>query len=140
MRFYFWRPGQEGPGVDHEMIWGAVGLIVLAVARLVPPALTNWYKCPFHATTGIPCLTCGMTRSFRFVIHGQFAEAFNLNPLGSVLCILTMLYVLYALALVAFRLPRPRVRLESWTARWILRLGLPGTLLINWVYLYCHGV
>ncbi len=140
MRFYYWRPGSTEPGVDHELIWGMVGLITLAVARLVPPALTNWYKCPFHSFTGIPCLTCGMTRSFRFMVHGQFAEALSLNPLGAILCILTMIYVLCALALVVFRLPRPRFRLESRAARWTLRLGLPGILLVNWVYLYCHGV
>lgn len=140
MHVNFWRPGSSEPGVDHELIWGAVGLIVLAVARLVPPALTNWYKCPFHAVTGIPCMTCGMTRAFRFVIHGQFAEAFQINPLGAVFCMFTVLFVIYALVMVAFRMPRPRVALESRTARWTLRLGLPGILLINWVYLCCHGV
>jgi hypothetical protein len=140
MHFYVWRPGSGEPGVDHELIWGMMGLVVLAVARLVPPVLTNWYKCPFHSFTGIPCLTCGMTRAFRHVVHGQFAEAFSLNPLGAVLCIITVLYVLYALSLVVFRLPRPRVRLESRAARWSLRLGLPLILLVNWIYLYCHGV
>jgi len=140
MRIYYWRPGCGKPGVDHELIWGMVGLLILGAARLVPPTLTNWYKCPFHSVTGIPCLTCGMTRAFRHVIHGQFTEAFGLNPLGSVLCILTLFYVFYALALVIFRLPRPRVRLESRAARWTLRLGLPLILLVNWVYLYCHGV
>jgi hypothetical protein len=140
MRFYTWRPDSSEPGVDHELIWGAIGLLTLVAARLVPLALTDWYKCPFHTFTGIPCLTCGMTRAFRHVVHFRFAEAFSLNPLGSALCIFTALYVLYALALIVLRLPRPRVRLESRAARWTLRLGLPLILLVNWVYLYCHGV
>ncbi len=140
MRFFLWRPGDREPGVDHELIWGALGLLVLGIARLVPPALTNWYKCPFNSATGVPCLTCGMTRSFRFTVHGEWVEAFSLNPLGSVLCILTGLYVLYALVLVVFRLPRPRFRLESRIARWSFRLGLPLILLVNWIYLFCHGV
>ena len=140
MHFYFWQPGSDEPGTDHELIWGGVGLFVLAVARLVPPGLTNWYKCPFHSMTGIPCLTCGMTRSFRHVVRLEFADAFSLCPLGAVLCLLTLAYLLYAVTLVLFRLPRPRVCLESSAARWTLRLGLPAIFLINWIYLFYHDV
>jgi len=140
MRFHLWRPGTDGPGLDHELIWGSIGLLGLLVARLVPPVLTDWYRCPFHSATGIPCLTCGMTRAFRFTVHGRLAEAFSLNPLGTLLCLATMLYVLYALVMVLFRLPRPRVSLENPVARWGLRLGLPAALLVNWLYLYLHGV
>jgi hypothetical protein len=140
MNVYYWRAGSREPGVDHELIWGAIGLIALVAARFVPPALTDFYDCPFHTITGIPCLTCGMTRSFRHMVHGRFLDAFSLNPLGALFCIFTVLYIIYALAVTAFRLPRPRIRLETPASRLTLRLGLPGILLINWAYLCWHGV
>lgn len=140
MNLYFWRAGSREPGIDHELIWGTIGLIALIAARLVPPALTDFYRCPFRVITGIPCLTCGITRSFRHMVHGRFYEAFSLTPLGALFCILTMLYVIYALTVVVFRLPRPRFRLNRSVCRLTLRLGLPGILLLNWIYLYCNGV
>lgn len=140
MRFYWRRYGTDSPEVDAEMVWGAVGLVVLLGARLVPPPLTDWYKCPFHTMTGIPCFTCGMTRAFRHMVRFDIAEAFAVSPLGALFCLFTAAYVLYALVVVPFRLPRPRVRLESRAARWALRLGVPALLILNWIYLICHGV
>ena len=122
------------------MIWGAIGLVALAVARFVPSGLTDFYHCPFHSLTGIPCLTCGMTRSFRHVVHGRFFEAFDLNPLGAIFCIFTILFVVYAFTVIVFHIPRPRLQLENPVQHLVLRFGLPGILLLNWIYLFCHGI
>ena len=81
-----------------------------------------------------------MTRSFRHVVHSRFAEAFDLNPLGALFCIFTILFVVYALAVLVFRLPRLRLHLLPSQMRLVLRLVLPGILLLNWIYLFCHGV
>ncbi len=37
--------------------------------------------CPSVVFTGFPCPGCGMTRSAIYVITGQFARAWNMNPL-----------------------------------------------------------
>ena len=140
MKLYFRQYGKESPELDAELVWGGVGLFVLLVARLVPGPLIDWYKCPWHAHTGIPCLTCGMTRSYRHLVRLDFAEAFTISPLGAVLAILTVAFVLYALVVVLFRLPRPRLRVESRAARWAFRLGVPLAFLLNWFYLLYHGV
>ncbi|MEJ2247418.1 MAG: DUF2752 domain-containing protein [Acidobacteriota bacterium] len=140
MKLLFRKYGSPEPGVDHELIWGAIGLMALAVAWIVPPGLTDFYKCPLHSFTGIPCLTCGMTRSFRHIVHGRFFEAFSLNPLGAMFCIFTILFVVYAFTVIVFCIPRPRLQLESPARQPVLRFGLPGILLLNWIYLYCHGV
>jgi hypothetical protein len=140
MKLFFRKYGSTETGVDHELIWGSIGLMALAAAWIVPPGLLGFYRCPFHSITGIPCLTCGMTRSFRYIVHGRFIEAFSINPLGAIFCIFTILFAVYAFTITAFRLPRPRLHLESPMARLALRLGLPGVLLLNWVYLYLHGI
>jgi hypothetical protein len=140
MKVFLQKSGSQTPGVDHELIWGAIGLMVLAAIRIVPPSLTNVYECPFHFMTGIPCLTCGMTRSFRHMVYGRLSEAFSLNPLGAFFCFFTILYVVYAFTVISLRLPRPRLQIDSSGGRLALRLALPVVLLMNWVYLYCHGV
>jgi len=38
----------------------------------------NW-QCGFHAATGLPCPTCGLTRSVVMSLHGEFARAWNRN-------------------------------------------------------------
>jgi cytochrome b len=140
MKLFFRKYSSTETGVDHELIWGTIGLIALVAARIVPPGLTDFYKCPFHSFTGIPCLTCGMTRSFRHIVHGRFFEAFSLNPLGAMFCIFTILFVVYAFTVIVFRMPRPRLHFESPARHLALRFGLPGILLLNWIYLCCHGV
>jgi len=139
MFFYLWRPGKT-PGVDHELIWGSVGILALAMARFVPRQLMDLYVCPFRHFTGIPCLTCGMTRSFQHLVRLELGQAVALSPFGALFAVLTGLYVLYAIAVVAFPLPRVRVRVDNSFLRWTLRLGIPALLLANWVYMMIHGV
>ena len=68
--------------VDHERLWGAVGLACLALGGL-------WARqmglvplgCVFKAVTGIPCLTCGASRAALALAHGHPLAAFRLHPL-----------------------------------------------------------
>ena len=57
--------------------------------------------CAFHALTGIPCPGCGMTRAFRAIGHGAFAQAWRLNPFAF------PLYVACGLCLLAPFTPLP---------------------------------
>lgn len=45
--------------------------------------------CGFHAATGKPCATCGMTRSFALVSAGRVQAAATLQPAGTTLAFLT---------------------------------------------------
>lgn len=38
--------------------------------------------CAFHAMTGLPCPTCGITRSFAATAHGHLMEAFRYHLFG----------------------------------------------------------
>jgi len=52
--------------------------------------------CGFKAVTGLPCATCGMTRSFAYMVEGDVAAAFDIQPLGATACILVAMTLLVA--------------------------------------------
>ncbi len=39
-----------------------------------------FWPCGFRARTGLPCLTCGMTRSVQAFSRGDWVEAFRMQP------------------------------------------------------------
>lgn len=120
----------------------SAGLFIMAGAFLYPylerilDAVTP--GCLFHRITGIPCLLCGMTRSFAATAHGRLGEAFRLHLLGPpffflVLALTALLMAEYALS--RRMLPRPGARtwkyigwgtLGALTASWIARLVFFG--------------
>lgn len=51
-------------------------------------------SCIFHSATGIFCPACGMTRSFRAILHFHFLEAFRQNILGIPLFLFLIIFIL----------------------------------------------
>ncbi len=77
----------------------ALTLMVLSISVMVTPDLVlratdvglPWfYVCPFFEVTGIPCLFCGMTRSFMAMGGLDIGQAFIFHPLGPVLFMATV--------------------------------------------------
>lgn len=74
---------------------------VLLLARILEPSpeqvvLFGWAVpplCTFRLIFGRSCWGCGLTRSFSFLAHGDFAQAFALNPLGPPLFLGLLVYV-----------------------------------------------
>lgn len=66
---------------------------IIVVAFIVSPtteavSLFGWEVpavCTLRNFAGIGCPGCGLTRSFAFMAHGQFATAFEMNWLGPLL-------------------------------------------------------
>jgi hypothetical protein len=59
------------------------GYFWLAYHFFVSNAKTNGITvCPIKTITGVPCPSCGTTRSVLSIIDGHFGEAILLNPLG----------------------------------------------------------
>lgn len=119
-----------GPLTSHPRFLAAVVFLVsvgvLGVAFGLTPSpdgvgtheAMGLPACGLLKTTGIPCMTCGMTTSFSYAAHGDFAASFLTQPAGALLALLTaMAAVLSGYALVsgmslmpiAAALWRPRV-------------------------------
>ena len=85
-----------------------VSALVLALAIVHPPHGLGVPVCWLHATTGIPCPGCGLSRSLSCTVRGDLATAWNYHPFGPALLPLLTAIV------VARLLPRPaRQRLAA---------------------------
>src|ERR1044072_1525105 len=115
MRFRIQRlaPGE----IDHELLWLGVSLASLGLAAVWLTVGLPWPRCVFHDLTGLPCITCGMTRCGSHFFHGHFSAALRWNPLVfTLLCGLTA-FDLYAFATLAARGPRLRIYFDTQTAK-----------------------
>ncbi len=121
--------------IDYELVWLTVSLgagVVLAIwfaARLPTP------QCAFHNLTGLPCLTCGATRSAYHFLHGNFAASFLFNPLAFAAYCATLAFDLYAAAVLFAHAPRLRFTNFSSGERRIARVAVFLLLAGNWFYL-----
>lgn len=73
----------------RKYLWGGIlaAVYYVVVHWLLP------VSCPYVLMTGLPCAGCGMTRAVIFVLTGQFARAFYMNPMAFPL----VLFALYCL-------------------------------------------
>lgn len=99
--------------------------------------------CLIKHVTGIPCPSCGSTRSVQALLHGDVANALWLNPLGIVLFVLLILLPLW----MAFDKISGRRSLAAAydTMENVLRKPLPAVIFalliaINWVWNITKGV
>jgi hypothetical protein len=88
--------------------------------------------CGFRISTGVPCPTCYMTRSFALMARGRILEAVWLQPMGALLWAIAAVSV--PVLLVALFCPRPVTPvLERWPFRRII-LALFLLTLAAWGY------
>src|SRR5262249_35779065 len=57
--------------------------------------------CPFHAVTGVPCPSCGMTTSFSLLIHGDVLNSLRANAVGTLLALFCLGVIPWAVLSVA---------------------------------------
>src|SRR6266581_1244284 len=107
--------------LDHELIWLTVSFGSLAFAAIWLALGLPWPRCAFHDVTGLPCVTCGMTRSAIQFFHGNFLAALRWNPLVFVA-----------------RVPRLRIARFSSAEKAFVRALVITLLAANWGYLVLH--
>lgn len=72
---------------------GLIAIMLIFLISLVAPPFEQgrFTICLFKNITGMPCPSCGMTRAFLFLGHGQIAKATALNPLALPVAVLLLL-------------------------------------------------
>lgn len=124
--------------IDHELLWLSVSLGSLGVAVGWLALGLPWPRCVFHELTGLPCVTCGMTRSGIAFFHGHFLPALFWNPLVfAFLCGVTA-FDLYAFTVLIIRAPRLRIVFQTEAEKKSARMIVIAALALNWVYLLSH--
>ncbi|HEY2568533.1 MAG TPA: DUF2752 domain-containing protein [Candidatus Udaeobacter sp.] len=127
------------PGeIDHELIWLSVSLLSLGIAAVWLTIGLPWPHCAFHEMTGLPCITCGMTRCGMQFFHAHFLTALKWNPLVFVFLCALAAYDLYALATLAMSTRRLRISFYTQTARTFARMAVIMALMLNWGYLLVY--
>jgi len=129
---------RSGNEPDHELIWLAVSVTsIMGGAAWLAMALP-WPRCPFLALTGLPCVTCGATRSTIAFLHGDFLSALRWNPLAFVAFCALIAFDLYAATVLLGR--TPRLRIVDWTVteKNAARIAVISLLALNWIYLLAH--
>ena len=125
--------------LDHELIWLSVSLGSLGLAAAWLALGLPWPQCAFHAITGQPCVTCGMTRSAIQFFHGHFFAAMRWNPLVfAALCGLSI-FDAYAFAVLISRAPRLRIAQLTAAEKNLVRATVVTLLVANWIYLLLHS-
>ena len=132
------RP-KPGPGrVDPELLWGILSAGALAAVRLIPFPTRLGLSCPFKTLSGLPCPTCGMSRAWEALAHGEWAAACRLHPGVAAGYAALWLYVPYAAGAVAGLWPRLDIRPSPGAARGF-RMTVLALLAALWGYLIWDG-
>src|SRR5262249_13469491 len=133
------RVRRLAPGeVDHELIWLSASVSSVALAAAWLAIGLPWPVCVFHELTGLPCMTCGMTRCAIQFFHGHFAAALKWNPLIFTLLCGVIAFDLYAFATLATRAPRLRLSFFTERAKTLVRVSVILVFALNWAYLLLH--
>jgi len=124
--------------VDLEFLFLSVSLTMAASCFGWLAFGLPWPKCWFRQLTGLPCPTCGATRSLLSLVHGNFAEALIRNPLLFFCYIGALAVDLYCALVLLFQLPR--VRLAGLPAKIKHRLCVLifAAAAMNWIYLVAN--
>ena len=99
--------------------------------------------CLFKHFTGIPCPSCGSTRSVLSIIHGDFSGSLALNPFGVILMLILVISPLWILIDVLYQ-KSSLLNFYNRTELFLKQryIAVPAILVVlsNWIWNICKGV
>jgi hypothetical protein len=110
--------------------------LILVGSALLPPQGFGIDTCWWHYLFGLNCPSCGLTRSFRALVHGRVADAFRYNWMGPPLFVWTVLAWADRMFRLSLRRPllpyfetREPLKIVCWAlfVSWVARLLLVGS-------------
>ena len=139
------RPGYAGgcrTVLAHHLPWALIAGGVLLSVAILPLDRIPYTICTFRRLTGYPCPSCGLTRGFVALAHGQWLAVLHTCPLAALLYTITALVFAVNAAALLFGVRLTPGPWLTWRARtWVGVLCFFGLLiLLNWLYRLILGL
>lgn len=132
------RIEKSRPRSPVHLVWGFIALVILWTAWLYRGLAGNLPPCIFHYLTGLPCLTCGATRSIVSLSSMHFQSSIAFNPLVPLVFVCT---IAFSLIHLTGRILNRSLLIElTAPERKLLRLSIIALVAINWLYLVLAGI
>ncbi|RZJ36020.1 MAG: DUF2752 domain-containing protein [Flavobacterium sp.] len=97
----------------------------------------NLHLCFFKSITGIPCPSCGTTRSVSSLVHGDLVGAIQMNPLGIIVSAIMAVLPFWLVADLISQsssLWKFYHQVEEKIKKPPIALTLAALVLINWIW------
>jgi len=134
IRFTERTPGQ----IDLALLFGGIALAALLAFSILPIA-SLLPACIWHGITGVPCPTCGATRSLIHLSRGEIATSFSFNPLASI-AIISLVLSFFASVSSRVLFAQRLTMAFSGREKDGLRVAVITLFLLNWSYLVMSGI
>jgi hypothetical protein len=123
------RPLSHSQAHCLETYAGLIAIVLIFLISLLAPPFeqTRFTVCLFKNLTGVPCPSCGMTRAFLFLGHGQIRQAIALNPLALPVALLLLLQGIRLFSRLAWQQDY-RLQLSPFLFRIVLTTAIAITL------------
>lgn len=104
---------------------------------------TSLEVCLIKHLTGVPCPSCGATRSILTLINGQFLKSLYINPIGFVVAIIMLLapfWIIYDLITKKSSLYIFYVQIENYFKKPRHLIIFSFLIAINWIWNITKGL
>ena len=134
----FWKKASHSC-VPLGIIYTAISLMLIVGAAFAHKGMIGPLHCVFKAIVGIPCPTCGITKSMVAISHLDITGALRWNPLVFISLLIIWAWGLLSIFGMATGRGAPIIEAHGKVAT-ALRIVFFTALIANWVYLIQAGV